>query len=68
MKDIFEGRRRGVAPAPLGKRTPLGLDAEGVLFSFIIILLVVAAPTTAAIALHAAILVPSVGALINRRQ
>ena len=47
MKDIFEGRRRGVAPTPSGKRTPLGLDAEGVLFIFIIVLLVVAAVATA---------------------
>ena len=32
VMDIFEGRGRGDVPAPSGKRAPLGLDAEGVLF------------------------------------
>ena len=42
VKDIFGGGRGyGDVPEPSRKRAPLGLDAEGVLFIFVIVLLIV---------------------------
>ena len=61
VKDIFGGHCLDAAPASSGKRAPLGLDAEGVLFVFILVLLIVAAAATTAVALHATVLASSIG-------
>ena len=62
VKDIFGGRCRGVAPTSSGKRAPLGLDAEGVLFVLILVLLIVKDATAAVVALRAAVHASSLGA------